>query len=111
MIATRQSVDSVLAECSTRGIAFTVHHGRLRAYPPDAIDDALLTAIRHHKRAIISQLTEASLQARQPHRWTSNDWCQYGHPEGWRSIYGPHLICATCHPPSREEAVAERIKA
>ena len=39
-------------------------------------------------------------------------WCpRYLHPRGWRSIYGTHLICATCHPPVCEEVVAEWINA
>lgn len=35
-------------------------------------------------------------------------WCPvYHHPRMWRSIYGDHLICATCHPPATPEIVAE----
>ena len=37
-------------------------------------------------------------------------WCpRYKHPRAWRSIYGDHLICATCHPPVSETRVAEWI--
>ena len=45
------------------------------------------------------------------HRWNrpANDWCPYGHPSGWVSVFGPHVICATCHPPARPEIVARRI--
>lgn len=32
-----------------------------------------------------------------------------GQRRWWRSIYGPHLICAVCHPPSFSSVVAERI--
>ena len=40
------------------------------------------------------------------------DWCrQYGHRRAWRSIYGPHLICATCHPPVSDSVIAEWIDA
>ena len=42
----------------------------------------------------------------------SPDWCrQYGHRRGWRSIYGPHLICATCHSPVSDSVIAEWIDA
>ena len=34
-------------------------------------------------------------------------WCPYKHPRAWRSVYGPHLICGTCHPPASESVVAE----
>lgn len=108
MIAATSTIDEVLAECSNRGITFTVHAGSLRGYPVEAIDNPLLAALRKHRRAIIARLTGPSLRR---HRWTPNEWCHYGHPEGWRSIFGPHLICAVCHPPAREEAVAERIRA
>jgi len=33
-------------------------------------------------------------------------WCsRYRHDQSWRSIHGPHLICAICHPPARGAAV------
>lgn len=35
-------------------------------------------------------------------------WCCYPeHRRGWRSIYGPHVVCATCHPPAANSLVAE----
>lgn len=37
-------------------------------------------------------------------------WCPlYRHGTAWRSVFGPHLICATCHPPARPDIVAEWI--
>ena len=40
----------------------------------------------------------------------SQSWCpRYGHPRAWRSIYGEHLICETCHPPVSDSVVAEWI--
>jgi hypothetical protein len=37
-------------------------------------------------------------------------WCpRFQHPRAWRSIYGAHLICATCHPPAVESVIAEWI--
>ena len=37
-------------------------------------------------------------------------WCpRYRHSRAWRSIFGDHLICATCHPPLFENLVAEWI--
>lgn len=35
---------------------------------------------------------------------------RYGHRAAWRSIYGPHLICDTCHPPVSPGVVAETIE-
>lgn len=32
-----------------------------------------------------------------------------GQRRWWRSIFGSHLICATCHPPSFQSVVAARI--
>ena len=38
-------------------------------------------------------------------------WCsRYQHRQAWRSIYGPHLICAVCHPPVNPNVVAETIE-
>ena len=35
-------------------------------------------------------------------------WCfRYAHPKAWRSVYGEHWICATCHPPVSEDVVVE----
>lgn len=39
---------------------------------------------------------------------TAASWCaSYRHPIGWRSTYGSHVLCATCHPPVDESIVAE----
>ena len=33
-------------------------------------------------------------------------WCpRYQHERAWRSIYGTHLICETCHPPVHPNVV------
>ena len=41
-----------------------------------------------------------------PETWPP--WCRHpSHRQGWKSIYGEHLICATCHPPVDEKIVAE----
>ena len=34
---------------------------------------------------------------------------RYGHRTAWQSIYGPHWICAVCHPPVSETVIAEWI--
>lgn len=38
-------------------------------------------------------------------------WCAYSdkHRTAWKSIFGSHVICATCYPPAREKVVAEWI--
>ena len=35
---------------------------------------------------------------------------RYGHQNAWQSIYGPHLICAVCHPPVEPDIVTETIE-
>ncbi len=36
------------------------------------------------------------------------DWCRrYAHRRAWRSIYGPHWICAVYHPPVRPGVVSK----
>jgi hypothetical protein len=35
-------------------------------------------------------------------------WCPiYRHRTAWRSVFGPHLICAACHPPAIPRVVAK----
>lgn len=105
------TLDSVLEICSSLGVVLAPNGDRLRIYPAAAVDESLLAGIRHHKQSLLARLTGADSARRSRGRWTPNAWCQYGHPQGWRSIFGPHLICRVCHPPATESAVAELVNA
>lgn len=125
---------ALLAECRQRGLTLTAEEGRLLVRPAGQADDELLARLQAWKAELLVLLAAASdaeldrddesldpptdWDAANPSPeprsfsrawpWTRKPWCDYGHPTAWRSIYGSHLICETCHPPATEEAVAER---
>lgn len=107
--ATFTATDAVMAECRMRGVSLYVEGDWLQFTPASRVDGELLKRLRHLKAEIISKLTAPKMRQSPMSMWTPNEWCSYGHPNGWRSIFGSHVICATCHPPVNERVVAERL--
>jgi len=105
---------TLLETAQAAGFTVAVEGERLQVRGPKAAV-AILNQLRERKADIVRLLRgpddadddeefEPPPRAMPP----SPPWCQYrSHWHGWRSIYGPHLICATCHPPAIPGVVAE----
>ncbi|MFH5803945.1 hypothetical protein [Alienimonas sp. DA493] len=100
----------LLAEAGAAGLLVWRDGDRLRVRGPVAASH-LARRLLADKAAVLSVLDARDAPARRPHRWRRppTPWCPYGHPDGWISVFGPHVICAACHPPTRAEIVADRV--
>lgn len=100
---------TLLAEAQAAGLTLEVVSDDLRVRGPRSAA-AVVERIRSHKAEIVRTLSPQSQPGwREPFKvHPPPPWCGYPrHLHGWRSIYGPHVICATCHPPAVPEIVAE----
>ena len=115
---------------SRLGIRLEAHGDRLRYCPKSCVTPALAARMKAHKHDLLAHLRGESVEAEPGspaapdidveaiHRWLDNQvvpqnpqWCpRYGHLRGWRSIYGPHLICAICSPPAFSDIVEEYVE-
>lgn len=111
------TVTALLSELERRGVRLQTDGSRVGFSPAGAVTPDLRQAIREHKPALLKLLSPPTGDStfddaplgppvadpfdEPPERLPC------GHSQQWRSIYGPHLICATCHPPASPDFVAE----
>ncbi|REJ90643.1 MAG: hypothetical protein DWQ34_16930 [Planctomycetota bacterium] len=122
------SAGELLLDLGRLGIRLESDGERLRYFPRSAVTPDLIGRLKAHKGDLLAILARRDTEAEKPAErpavatcaiddatWdfvpvasVSTPWCPvYRHPRAWRSIYGDHLICATCHPPATPEIVAE----
>ncbi len=101
---------ALLAEAGRSGLLVLREGDRLRIRGP-VLAAALARRLLADKPAVLAALDARDDPLPRRHRWNRppNEWCPYGHPIGWVSLSGSHLICATCHPPASPSIVACRV--
>ena len=101
---------SLLREAAHSGLIAWRDGSRLRVYGPVEAADLARRLLRMKEDVLSALDVDAAPPApATPHRWNRppTPWCPYGHPAAWRSRYGPHWICETCHTPVTPAAVVE----
>ncbi|MEX0701297.1 MAG: hypothetical protein WD069_04310 [Planctomycetales bacterium] len=76
----------------------------------DDSDAYLAAALAIFRQSAMCSESDTDVQPDAPRLEADIGCPDRNHPR-WRSIFGPHLICGTCHPPARPEIVAEWFEA
>ena len=105
---------ALLAAADRAGLLLWIEGGKIEIRGPRSAEP-IVRRLAAAKPAVLAALTDRDRPAApgRPHRWNRppTPWCAYGHPAGWVSAYGPHVICETCHPSPVPETVVRRVGA